>query len=100
MVKDTETIDRLFLELSHFTSAKTAKERQLENQVSQLMIQTIDVCNLLWQLARSEEDDAWRAMKKLRAVIEWVVEAGNIPPDVYRDHTSPTTPLPQARDAS
>ena len=33
---DTETLDKLFLELSQFTKAKTAREIELENLVEQL----------------------------------------------------------------
>lgn len=35
-MKDTETIDRLFLELSQFTAATTAKELELQAEVKQL----------------------------------------------------------------
>lgn len=36
MTHDTEAIDRLFLELSQFTTATTSKELKLENRVKDL----------------------------------------------------------------
>jgi hypothetical protein len=37
MTPDTETIDHLFLELSQFTQATTAKELALQGEVQKLM---------------------------------------------------------------
>ncbi|MGC4393749.1 hypothetical protein [Agrobacterium sp. M50-1] len=41
-IKDTSTLDRLFLELSQFTKAETAKEIELKKRIAALIAVLVD----------------------------------------------------------
>lgn len=60
----TETIDKLFLELSQVTNATTAKEAHLRVSVAGLESSVNHLCALVDE-ARSIAKDAMKAMKEL-----------------------------------
>ncbi len=60
MSADTDTIDRLFLELSQFTKATTGKEMAL----TAALLEANDICRSAYQIAeRGGADTNWSAFQ-------------------------------------
>ena len=64
MSTDTETIDRLFLELSQFTTARTRREIELRELNAELLAALIDLAELT-----EEEHRGWPEHEKAKAAI-------------------------------
>jgi hypothetical protein len=76
---ETETIDRLFLELSQFSNAKTMREIELETKLAQLTAAPLPVAELRERLAELAHAQWSGWMRYMFARMDWnIIQTGKV----------------------